>query len=209
MITIILFGALSGAFSMWLGGIYYEKRFEKKFEKMALYCLISALLTAFAGSAFVSFGYMITDTIALMGFVSCMLVISRIDRLEMIIPNCILMILIALRTVLHIVSIFIDSGYALKCIKSSVLGMVFWMVIFGLVRLLYKDKIGMGDIKSLIVFGYYFGLLRCSLMLMVVLIIAFFSIVARIVFKKMKSKEYVSFGPFLAAGSYIALVLGL
>lgn len=209
MISIMLLGGLCGVSSMWLGERYYEKRFEKKGEKTIRSCMISGVLTALAGSAFACYGYMITDTIAFMGFVAGMLVIGRIDKLERIIPNAILAILIAIRSVLLLATIFIDSEYALKSIKNSVVGLLFWACMFGLIKLMYKDKIGMGDIKALVVAGFYLGIYRCSLVILIVLLVAIFSIVTRMITKKMKAKDYVSFGPYIAMGSYIALMLGI
>lgn len=209
MISMAIAGCLCGVFFMWLGERYYEKRFEKSWENSFRQYMIPVVLCAFAAVVFVSYDYFVTDALALIGYIAATWVIGRIDRFEQIIPNCILIILMIFRSVLYVMELIIASEQAVFNIKRGLYGMLFWTVMFTVIRLVCKDKIGMGDIKIMIVAGYYLGIYRCSLMMLVVLVIAVADIILKMILKKMKAKDYISFGPYISIGGYIALILGI
>ena len=202
-------GCLCGVFFMIMGGRYYEKRFEKKWVESWTKYLFPAMACAFASAAFTSYNYSIISVIALDILIAAMFVIARIDGREQIIPNVILVLLFGTRTVLYLVELIIDAKVALVNIKLGFAGLGIFTLMLGGFKFLCKEKLGMGDVKLLMIAGYFLGVYRCSIMFFVALVVSIGHIIIRVITKKMKVKDEISFGPYIAIGNYIALVLGI
>ena len=73
---------------------------------------------------------------------------------------------------------------------------------------LYREKIGMGDVKLLTVMGFYLGFSLTYIVLLLSLVIAAVWGLWNIWKKRVKMKDFVPFAPFLMAGLTVALGLG-
>ncbi len=208
-IAISTISCLCGAFSMWIGEKYYKKRFGKSLDKTVSLYIKSILCMATAAALFVSYGYSLSDIAVLVIYIAGMNVISVIDKEEQVIPNLILLIMLGIRFILYIGQIIFEPEYGLYSLKKGMAGMFLWVIIIGCFKIVCRDKLGMGDVKAFSVTGFYMGIYRCSLVLLVTLVIAVTDIIRRTIFKRMQLRDYVSFGPYMAIGSYVALILGI
>ena len=207
--VVAISGALIGFIYALLGEGYYRKRFETKSEKKVCHYIISSLSCAFAGATFVSFSYGITEIIALLFFIACMLVAGRIDKAEHIIPNCIICLLFLSRLSLYTVDIFIDKKLGFYKLENGVKGLVVIGVILFVFSLFCKGKIGMGDIKALLLVSFYFGLFRSLLIMFAILFVAASHMIYKVIRRRVGVHEEISFGPYIAVGGYLALMLGI
>ena len=74
---------------------------------------------------------------------------------------------------------------------------------------LSRKKIGLGDVKLLTVMGFYLGFSLNYIILFLSLIFAALWGVWNVWRKKMDVKDTVAFAPFITAGLFTALILGL
>lgn len=209
IIVVAMIGASIGLAAVLLGGKYYYKRFDKCMENNLRIYVIAAIAGSLAGSAFVSFKYRITEIAALLIYIGVMFVIGRIDGREHIIPNKLLAILFCIRSVLYLIELCIDEKRGIYYIKNGISGIVLFGVMLTIYSLFCKGKIGMGDIKAIMLLGYYFGIYRSLAMLFIVLMVALIHMVYMLARKLMSARDETSFGPYIAIGSYVALIFGL
>lgn len=209
MVVMSVVGCLFCAAAIWLGGRYYEKRFGKQLYTSLKKRLSQVVACSFAGAVFASYSYSIIEAMALLIFIAGTFVIGGIDREEQIIPNRILVIMFAVRSILYLADIILGMEYAVDRLMSGLFGLLFYSGLFMVFRLVYKEKIGMGDIKTIMLAGYYIGIYRCCLMLLIILIISVVHMIYRIIRKQLCVRDSVSFGPYIAVGGYMALILGI
>ena len=105
--------------------------------------------------------------------------------------------------------IFIDKADVMVIVLSSVLGIVYGSVIFLVIRLFSKDSIGMGDIKLFSVIGFYIGSTAILPAMFITSIFALVYGVVMIARKAISKKDTMSFGPFIAAGTIVTMILGI
>lgn len=205
----ILLGYAMGIIALLLGDGYYENRFDDVIKKSVLSYVFSAAACGFAALAFCRYGYDTIECLALLFLISCLFVVGRIDKAKQIIPNAIIILLFGIRTILYLLEVILHKDYGLQNWKIGITGLVVAAIAFGIFRLIGKDGIGMGDVKLLVLIGYYVGINRCFLMLFTILFFAVIQITVKLITKKLKRKQGISFGPYIAAGGYVALLLGI
>lgn len=86
--------------------------------------------------------------------------------------------------------------------KSSLLTVIILAAILGLIYLVKKDAIGLGDIKLILLCGVYTGTI-CMDILVKGLIAAFFCGLFLLLFRKVNMKSELPFVPFLFLGALI------
>ncbi|MDU5293932.1 A24 family peptidase [Eisenbergiella porci] len=136
-------------------------------------------------------------------------VLSLTDRKDRRIPNHFLVILAILRLLIlagEIISypLLWTDFMAHACggaAGSFLLMMAAWF--------LSRKKIGLGDVKLLTVMGFYLGFSLNYIILFLSLIFAALWGVWNVWRKKMDVKDTVAFAPFITAGLFTALILGL
>lgn len=202
-------GYLCGVIFMHIGGRYYEDRFGRQWTKSRIAAVLWPLLLAFSSGVFTIYGYGITAILALDIFIAALFVIAVIDGREQIIPNVILIGMFVARTVLYLIELLVGNEMAIHNIKQGLVGFGVFAVMLGGVKLICKNRLGMGDVKMLMIAGYFLGLYRCCLVFFLALVIAVIHIVIRMIMRKMSVKDGVSFGPYIAIGGYIALTIGI
>ena len=191
---------------------YYEARFEEKMikcRKDTFAALMSGVLSAAVMGLFTIYGYTLIHSISLIILLSALMGISRIDKKYQIIPNRILMILFAIRILTIGGEIFIDKADMLVVILSSILGVIYGSIVFLIIRLFSKDSIGMGDIKLFAVIGLYIGSTAILPAMFITSIFALVYGVVMIAKKAISKKDTMSFGPFIAAGTIVTMILGI
>lgn len=102
--------------------------------------------------------------------------------------------------------VFYGAGWLLKqppvALPESLLVTVVLAAVLGLIFLLRREAIGMGDIKLLLVCGMYAGG-SCAGFLLRGLILAFFFSIGLLLLKKATAKSELPFVPFLLAGALL------
>ena len=93
--------------------------------------------------------------------------------------------------------------------QEGLIGLVFGIALFGAVILLSRGKgMGLGDLKMAGALGFLFGWPKIVLAAMASFIIGAFWALPLIALGKKRLKETIPFGPFLAAGAFLALFFG-
>ena len=193
-------------------GRYYQNRFENKMitgKTDVVLSILSGLLAGTVMALFTIYGYSLVHSVSLIILLSALLGISRIDKRHQIIPNMILLILLMIRVLTISLEIFVDKADMMVIFLTSLLGAVYGSVVFLLIRLFSKDSIGMGDIKLFAVIGLYIG---SSAILPALFLTSVFALVYGVVMiakKAISKKDTMSFGPFIAAGTIVTMILGI
>ena len=134
--------------------------------------------------------------------------VAVIDHREMIIPNRILLWMLTywgLAMALQIWQMdYPNPNVLLDFILGGLIGASPLLV-----RLVSKGGIGMGDIKLFTVVGLYVGKQDILRAMFLSLVIALFVLLGRKLRKKLEKKQEVSFGPFVAAGTMLMVVMNV
>ena len=134
--------------------------------------------------------------------------VAVIDHREMIIPNRILLWMLTYWGLAMALQVW-QMGYPdLNVLLDFILGGLIGASPL-LVRLVSKGGIGMGDIKLFAVVGLYVGKQDILRAMFLSLVIALFVLLGRKLRKKLEKKQEVSFGPFVAAGTMLMVVMNV
>ena len=134
--------------------------------------------------------------------------VAVIDHREMIIPNRILLWMLTYWGLAMALQVW-QMGYPNpNVLLDSILGGLIGASPL-LVRLVSKGGIGMGDIKLFAVVGLYVGKQDILRAMFLSLVIALFVLLGRKLRKKLEKKQEVSFGPFVAAGTMLMVVMNV
>ena len=134
--------------------------------------------------------------------------VAVIDHREMIIPNRLLLWMLTYWGLAMALQIW-QMGYPnpnvlLDFIMGGLIGASPLLV-----RLVLKGGIGMGDIKLFAIVGLYVGKQDILRAMFLSLVIALFVLLGRKLRKKLEKKQEVSFGPFVAAGTMLMVVMNV
>ncbi|MBQ9871442.1 MAG: prepilin peptidase [Eubacterium sp.] len=134
--------------------------------------------------------------------------VAVIDHREMIIPNRLLLWMLTywgLAMALQVWQMgYPDPNVLLDFILGGLIGASPLLV-----RLVSKGGIGMGDIKLFAIVGLYVGKQDILRAMFLSLVIALFVLLGRKLRKKLEKKQEVSFGPFVAVGTMLMLVMNV
>ncbi len=134
--------------------------------------------------------------------------VAVIDLREMIIPNRILLWMLTYWGLAMALQIW-QMGYPNpNVLLDFILGGLIGASPL-LVRLVSKGGIGMGDIKLFAIVGLYVGKQDILRAMFLSLVIALFVLLGRKLRKKLEKKQEVSFGPFIAAGTMLMVVMNV
>lgn len=134
--------------------------------------------------------------------------VAVIDHREMIIPNRLLLWMLTywgLAMALQVWQMgYPDPNVLLDFILGGLIGASPLLV-----RLVSKGGIGMGDIKLFAIVGLYVGKQDILRAMFLSLVIALFVLLGRKLRKKLEKKQEVSFGPFVAVGTMLMVVMNV
>lgn len=137
-------------------------------------------------------------------FVCLLVIITFIDLDHMIIPN-------SLNGIIGITGLlFMLLGWTVS-IKQGVWGFVIGggvLLLLGYLSLwiLKKEGMGGGDIKLVAVSGFYLGVDRMIMALILTGYIAGIVLAILLIMKKLNRNQYIPFGPFLSAGMLVSIL---
>lgn len=143
----------------------------------------------------------IEDRLLQMIFVAALISLALIDSDTMLLPDVIVYPLIVLGIIRGFLPGAPEIGESLLSAAGAVGG-------FGLIALVYPQGMGWGDVKLAAALGTFLGFPH--ILMGVFFASAFGSIagVTGILLKKEGMKKQIPFGPYLAAGAFIAMIWG-
>jgi leader peptidase (prepilin peptidase)/N-methyltransferase len=94
-------------------------------------------------------------------------------------------------------------------LQGMVVGGLFMALLMVLGKWLFKkEAMGMGDLKLLAMIGIYLGITGALLSVYIGAIIAFILIVIQLLSRRINLKETIPFGPFIAVGALVYIMIG-
>lgn len=123
------------------------------------------------------------------------------------IPNQILVAALVTRVIIYIAEFIVSVPVALNTLKDNVIGAAVIGAFFLLLLLIFRNSIGMGDIKLFAVMGLYQGLWGAVNSVFFSLMVSFVLSIALLITKKKSRKDTISFGPSVLLGTVIAIGL--
>ena len=115
--------------------------------------------------------------------------IAAIDLKLQKIPNCFILSALVIRGLIYIAEFIISVPAAFSTLKDGFLGAIILGGFFLLLLLIFKNSIGMGDIKLFVVMGLYQGLWGAINSVFFSLIVSFFISISLLIGKKKGRKE--------------------
>lgn len=122
-------------------------------------------------------------------------------------PNVFMVAGLVLRLLLFAVEFFLKSSTFLNTVIDSLIGGVIIGVFFFLLLIIFKNSIGMGDVKLFALMGLFQGLWGAVNSIFFSLIVTFFLSIYLLITKKKKKKDTISFGPEIYLGTLIGICL--
>lgn len=123
------------------------------------------------------------------------------------IPNRFLVIALLARVIILIFEILDDFAESLSIMKDSALAALVIGLFFFILLLVFKNSIGMGDIKLFAVIGLYQGIWGTVNSVFFSLLVSFFIAIFLLITKKKKRSDTIPFGPCILLGTIIAMCL--
>lgn len=192
--------------------IIYKKRFEEPFfegKKSLAVQIVSEVLSALITTVLGLYGYTLISRVSLTILAATALLIGRIDRRKMIIPNEIVLALLGIRILTLAGEFVVDKLPAKEILFDTFAGMLAATAIFLVARIFSKGSVGMGDIKLLAVVGMYVGVGTVLPLLMVTVFSSLVYSVVMIARKAISKKDTMSFAPFIAMGIVTVVLMGI
>lgn len=212
MIIYFLVGLGIGVSITVLGYKYHDNRYDEKLysgRRDMVVCLFASLLSGTAMILFIGYDYSVIRAVSLVILLSSLLVISKIDMLHKVIPNKILIALLLVKVLVMFVELCLYKESFAVLVMKALLGVFYGTVVFIVIRLFSKKSIGMGDIKLFAIIGLYIGNGSIIPALFVSSFIALIYGTIMLAKKAISKKDTMSFGPFIAAGTIIVMILGI
>lgn len=133
--------------------------------------------------------------------------IAAIDHKLQKIPNQFIIAALIFRVVLYIIEFLQSTSSAIEVMKDSLIGALVIGLFFFLILIIFKNSIGMGDVKLFAIMGIYQGLWGAVNSVFFSLLVSFFLSLGLLITRKKKRKETISFGPSILVGTIIAIGL--
>ena len=87
-------------------------------------------------------------------------------------------------------------------------GLLFLVALIGLVIFKSEEVMGMGDVKIFLPIGIFLGWKLCIFTMLISIVLAGLISIALVIFRLKKRKDTIPFGPFIVAGTFVALIWG-
>ena len=147
------------------------------------------------------------NQVRLMGLVCLLFPIAAIDFRKQKIPNQLLIAGLILRTTVLAIEYLFDYKSAWAMTKDCLIGALIIGVFFLVLLLIFKNSIGMGDVKLFALIGFYQGLWGAINSVFFSLLASFVIAIVLLLTKKKTRKDTISFGPTILIGTVIAIGL--
>lgn len=129
-----------------------------------------------------------------------------IDYKKQIIPNRLNLAMFEIGVIITFIYGFSNVAITIDMLLGMITGVAIFTIIALIGSLFYgKDAMGLGDIKFIGALGLYVGFTNIITISMMAFLIGAILGVILIIFKRKKSDEYMSFGPFIVIATFISI----
>ncbi len=166
---------------------------------------------AFCGALtwlFSEYGYGPLKAVRYLLLLSLLFPIAREDAKEKRIPNRWLLYILLCRGALFTAEMFVFPAMRMENLKFTLLGGVISGAVFYLAYVLSGHALGMGDVKLVAVIGTCLGAGTTYLVMVAALIFSAIYGGSQVLCGKKGMKDEIAFGPFLALGTLVILLIG-
>lgn len=143
----------------------------------------------------------------IMTLVLSILPMAAVDYRHHIIPNAFILTALVIRIGFYAAEFIISSSTALVTLKDNLIGAAIIGGFFLLLLLIFKNSIGMGDIKLFSLMGLYQGVWGAVNAVFFSLLVSFFFSVYLLISRKKGRKDQIAFGPSILFGTVVAVAL--
>ena len=145
--------------------------------------------------------------IKLLALVLILFPIAAVDYRIQKIPNQFLLAALVIRALIYIPEIILSPRRALVLLGSDLLGAVIIGGFFLLLLVIFKNSIGMGDVKLFFVMGMFQGLWGVINSVFFSLFVSFVISIVLLISRKKNKDDAISFGPSILFGTIIGICL--
>lgn len=147
------------------------------------------------------------DSSRLMCLIELLFPIAAIDLKTQKIPNKLILALLVLRLIIFGAEAAINSDRIIYLLKDYLIGALCVGGFFLIMLLVFRNSVGMGDVKLFAVLGLYQGLWGAINSVCFSLAVSFVIAVGLLATKSKDKRDVMSFGPPILAGTVIAVCL--
>lgn len=133
--------------------------------------------------------------------------IAYVDLKRNIIPNEFLITALIIRGIIFLIQLVVYGYDSVWEIMSEIFACLIVFCLCFIVRFLSKKGVGMGDIKLMTIIPLFYGAIGGLRALLYALIVVFVQCVFCLVTKRKGKKDVLAFGPAMAIGTWISLVI--
>ncbi len=149
----------------------------------------------------------LNENLKLIFLTSLLWPMAFIDYKQKRIPNKIVIVGLIYRAIILVIELLFIREGLLDTIITELIAVVFITIFIVLCMLIMKGSIGFGDLKFLMMMALFEGIYRFITTILVIMIIAFFAAIYLLIFKKKGKKDSFAFGPIIACGTFLSLIL--
>lgn len=124
------------------------------------------------------------------------------------IPNAGILAALACRTILLLLELFLYRSDWEALVFQFGAGLLVMFALLFTAAFLSRGSLGMGDVKLGAVIGYYTGVRYGFMSLIMGLLCCMMVCIVQMIRRRMNLKSSIAFGPFLAIGTLLVLVMG-
>ncbi|MGN1269749.1 MAG: prepilin peptidase [Clostridia bacterium] len=180
----------------------YFKNFKPNYILLIITVIMYLAIVYYFGVSIDLFKYLLLIPMLLIAF--C------IDLKLQIIPNRLTLTMFETGLFFTFLSVIANTNTGITTFKNNLLGMLVGGGIFLLITLIGgaiagKEAMGFGDVKLMGALGLFFGWINIIIISVLSFLIAAIISIGILIFRKKKMDEYIPFGPFIVASSFIVI----
>lgn len=132
---------------------------------------------------------------------------ALVDYKVQLIPNDFMLGALIMRVLFFAIELFISPSLIWTNLKDGIVAAVVIAGFFLIIHVLFKNSIGMGDVKLFAIIGLYQGIWGATNAVFFSLLVSFFLSVVLLILKKVTKKDAISFAPSILLGTIISILL--
>lgn len=185
-----------------------DKAILKLNRNRILYLVFSVLVVMILVYLFQSvYSLGLIDQLKLLSLVLIMEPMAAIDHKVQKIPNQLLIVGLVVRIIILVVEFSVSFNSGLTMLMEDIIGALIIGLFFLLMFFVFKNSIGMGDIKLFGLIGLYQGLWGAVNTVFFSLLVSFFVSVSLLITRKKSRTDSIAFGPSILLGTIVAIAL--
>mgnify|MGYP002509696209 CR=1 FL=1 len=178
---------------------------KSKVIYLSIYILVIVTLTVVLSQVYVENNLL--QNLRLVSLVSFIFPMAAVDFRLQKIPNSLILSAIVFRIVIFVAEIIVYRDNFFALLKNYTLGAVIISGFFFLLMLVFKNSIGMGDVKLFFVMRFYQGIWGTINSVFFSLVASFVISVTLLITKRKGKKDTISFCPSILVGTVVGIML--